>query len=266
MKMMKLETTSRTIEVINNVHGSVEAVYSRSRDLTFSVRVIIRPALTSLKQFASDKETVVFAERHSVLPIITCLNKLTDFLFNLGGHDTQLELVGIALNALRSRKAKDYINGQIPRRIVNARVAEACNAQLRPFEQNENFRWRYANLIYRIWHAEVVDLEGRGKPDFEQIALVFVKTSLGFNLGLDYRFTKADHNTMEVGRILLSKHQPETVSGLYALVVKGLNELVVQDRISEEHAEILIIRAETMFIDDENDIEEILYRHHTLNI
>lgn len=266
MKMMNTETCIETIEVVSNSIGKVEATYVRSRDLKFTVRVCIKPWAEEQRHFISDNQPIEFADRHSVVPIVQCLDMLKNRLQDIAGSEVQSELIDYAMNALHSRKAKDYIEGQIPRRVVNARIHHALKGMYRPFENNKNFRRKYANLTYRISRTEVIDLMDEGKSDYEQIALMFIKTPTGFNIALDYRFLRPEGKGVDNGRVLLSKHQPETPAALYGLTVKGLKELEKQLRIKEGTMEILAINAERQFADDERDLSEVLYRHHTFNI
>ena len=266
MKMMRTENCVASIEVVENAQGVVTAQYSRGRDLKFSVKVCVKPKEDGMTHYISEKYEMEFQDRHSVVPILACLEQLAHRISSFNEAEVPKALAEYALNALRSRKHKDYINGQVPRRLVNGRIYEALKPMLRPFETNPRFRRKYANPTYQIFRSEIVDLEGQGDPDNEQIALLFVKTPQGFNVALDYRFMKSTGTGVDTGRVLLSKQQPETIVGLYGLVIKGLKELVKTNRISEGTMEVLSIDIEEMFIKDERDITEVLYRLHTFNI
>lgn len=266
MKMMRTENCVANIDVVQNEQGVVTAQYTRGRDLKFSVKVCVKPKEDGLAHYISEKCEIEFQDRHSVVPILACLEQLAHRMSLIKNAEVPKGLVDFALNALRSRKPKDYINGQVPRRLVNGRIYEALKPMLRPFENNPRFRRKYTNPAYQIFRSEVIDLEGQGEPDNEQIALLFVKTPQGFNIALDYRFMKPVGKGVDTGRVLLSKQQPETIPALYGLVVKGLKELVKTNRISEGTMEVLSIDTEQMFIKDERDIAEVLYRLHTFNI
>lgn len=266
MKMMRTENCVANIDVVQNEQGVVTAQYTRGRDLKFSVKVCVKPKEDGLAHYISEKCEIEFQDRHSVVPILACLEQLAHRMSLIKNTEVPKGLVDFALNALRSRKPKDYINGQVPRRLVNGRIYEALKPMLRPFENNPRFRRKYTNPAYQIFRSEIIDLEGQGEPDNEQIALLFVKTPQGFNIALDYRFMKPIGKGVDTGRVLLSKQQPETIPALYGLVVKGLKELVKTNRISEGTMEVLSIDTEQMFIKDERDIAEVLYRLHTFNI
>lgn len=261
MKMMFMTELDHSFTMYKEGDYAVDVTYVRERNLTLKAHLFVKvntPAVGTpgYKGTTQLITTIDWKSRFSTEPLV---NALENYCLEKGDDLETLAKAG-------AKAAADHIKGnRNARKRLNREIFMACNMIMHAFERNPRIIRSRGQLQYVLWSANVIDLEkDNTTTDAEYVKLGFVKYNGGFNLALYYRFL-VDEGLI-AGKIEISTHQPETVVGLYGKALDGLRLLRKREHAPQQLIDKIVYQSQACFLEDEEQLNELLYRHHTNNV